>query len=200
MVGRHSISLTLAVLFSLTRLTHQYAYSCNASADCGCSSNPVSMTRIVGGESAGTSTWGWAVSLSINSTYLCGGAILSSTWIITAAHCVTSVIASQITVYAGSNIRFSGQSRVGSLLVVHPSYNSATKENDIALLQVSSAFTMTDPNVKRICMASVSSSTLAVGEWPSAGSYVSVQFAICWPSEDNHRRCSFRSRLSDGAR
>ena len=131
------------------------------------------MTRIVGGEAAETSTWGWAVSIYIAPGYLCGGSILSSTWIITAAHCVVTTNASQITVYAGSNARWSGQSRVGSVLVVHPSYNSATKENDIALIQVSSAFTMSDPNVKILCMPSVSSATLAAGEWPPAGLYVS---------------------------
>ena len=162
------------VLLVILQPSHQYTYSCNSSAACGCSSNPASLSRIVGGESAGTSTWGWAVSLAITSgsgTALCGGAILSSSWIITAAHCVYGSSASQITVYAGSNTRYSGQSRVASSVTVHPSYISSTKENDIALIRLGTSLTMTSA-VKTICIPSVSSETLAAGEWPSANLYV----------------------------
>ncbi|CAF2804034.1 unnamed protein product, partial [Rotaria sp. Silwood2] len=95
------------LLFVIIEPSYQYVYSCNSSEPCGCSSNAASVTRIVGGESAGTSTWGWAVSIFISGTSLCGGAILSSSWIITAAHCVNGIAASQVTVYAGSNTRFS---------------------------------------------------------------------------------------------
>ncbi|CAF4850517.1 unnamed protein product, partial [Rotaria sp. Silwood1] len=83
------------LLFVIIQPSYQYVYSCNSTVACGCSSNAASVTRIVGGESAGTSTWGWAVSISISGTSLCGGAILSSSWIITAAHCVNGISPSQ---------------------------------------------------------------------------------------------------------
>ncbi len=146
----------------------QYIYSCNTSALCGCSSSPASVTRIVGGETAGTSTWNWAVSLLISGTSLCGGAVLSSSWIITAAHCLGQVSASQVTVYAGSNTRFTGQSRVASSITVHPGYNSFTYVNDIALIRLSTPLTMSN-SIKSICIPSVSAATLSADEWPSAG-------------------------------
>ena len=194
----HGIVLLSVLLLGLATPTCQYVYSCNTTATCGCSNSAISMTRIVGGETAATSSWGWAVSLSIRGTYQCGGAILSSTWIITAAHCVTSATASQITVFAGSNIRFSGQSRVGSFLTVHSNYNRVTNENDIALLQLARPLNMLDPNVKFICMPAVSSDALNAGEWPPAGLYVSDVAAHSPPMEDNYCWCSFRSLLSDG--
>ena len=131
------------------------------------------MTRIVGGETAGTSTWGWAVSIYIAPGYLCGGSILSSSWIITAAHCMVMTNASQVTIYAGSNARWSGQSRSVSRLFVHPGYDAVTKQNDIALLQLATPLNTLDPNVKIICMPSISAAVLAAGEWPPAGLYVS---------------------------
>jgi trypsin len=162
------------ILLGIVRSSHQTIYSCNAAASCGCSTQPVSITRIVGGENAGTATWGWAVSISIGNTYLCGGSIISSSWVITAAHCVTGYAASQITVYAGSITRFSGtQTRVGSKLIVHASYNPNTYVNDIALLKLTTPLSMSDVHVSTICLPSVSAATLSAGEWPPVGTSVS---------------------------
>jgi secreted trypsin-like serine protease len=158
----------IVLFLVIARPSHQYTYSCNSNALCGCSSNPASVTRIVGGESAGTSTWGWAVSISISGNSLCGGSILSSTWIITAAHCLSGVPASQVIVYAGSNTRFTGQSRTAYRTFVNPNYVSSTKANDMALIQLSTPLIMSS-SVSSICIPSVSAVTLSAGEWPPAG-------------------------------
>ena len=169
--GSITTILSIVLLFVIPQSSHQYTYPCNSSAACGCSSNPASVSRIVGGESANTNTWGWAVSISISSSNLCGGAVLSSSWIITAAHCVSGALPSQVVVFAGSTTRYSDQSRVASSVLVHPGYNRETFENDIALIQLTTPLTMTS-SIKSICVPSVSSATLAAGEWPSAGLYV----------------------------
>lgn len=46
--------------------------------------------RVVGGEDALPGEWCWQVAL-INSQnqYLCGGALIGTQWVLTAAHCVT---------------------------------------------------------------------------------------------------------------
>ncbi|CAF4477483.1 unnamed protein product, partial [Rotaria magnacalcarata] len=149
-------------LFDVIRLSFQIVYSCNLKATCGCSSNPVSMNRIVGGEDASEATWGWAVSLAIN----------------TAAHCVEDHSASEFTVYAGSTFLCSGtQNRSVSLIVAHSNYDPITYSNDVALLQLSSPLMMDDSNVSPICLPSVHSSVLASSEFPTSGTTV---IAIGW--------------------
>ena len=46
--------------------------------------------RVVGGEDSAPGEWCWQVAL-INSLnqYLCGGALIGTQWVLTAAHCVT---------------------------------------------------------------------------------------------------------------
>ncbi|CAF3219931.1 unnamed protein product, partial [Rotaria sp. Silwood2] len=139
---------SIIILLYLIQPSYQVVYACNSKAVCGCSLNPVSITRIVGGENAGEASWGWAVSISINETFLCGGSILSSSWIITAAHCVENFKASQFIIYAGSTLLWSGtQTRTVSKILVHPRYNSSVYVNDISLLKFSSPLDMRDPHV-----------------------------------------------------
>ena len=169
--------LFLIVIFLIiVRPCYQVVYSCNPSTACGCSTNPVSISRIVGGETAGVATWSWAVSISINGIAQCGGSIISNSWVITAAHCVSDYVPSQITIYAGSTRpQSSTQNRVPSRIIVHPLYIAATYENDIALLQLSSPLAMNDPNIAAICIPSVNSAVLSAGEWPAAGTAVSIE-------------------------
>ncbi|CAF1271747.1 unnamed protein product, partial [Adineta steineri] len=162
------ITVWMTLLLVTIGPSYQYNYSCDSGATCGCSSSSQLVTRILGGETAGANNWGWVVSVKVETSgdrvKLCGGSILSSTWIITAAHCVSGVTASKVTIYAGSNAKYDGQSRVASTITVHPSYNSNTKADDIALIQLSTPLTMSTA-VKPICIPSVSSATLAAGEW-----------------------------------
>ena len=129
-------------------------YSCQSNLGCGCSSNTTTTVgKIVGGENAASNTWGWAVSLYINENSLCGGSIISSSWIITAAHCVYGMNASQVAVSAATNELFGlKQWRYASSVVSHPKYDNNTEENDIALIEVSPPFNMTDPGIAKICL------------------------------------------------
>lgn len=165
----------MVLLFISISSSFEVTYPCNPSDTCGCSRSPASLARIVGGETASSGTWGWIVSISIANNYLCGGSIISSSWVITAAHCVNGFRASQVTIYAGSTVKYtSTQIRVASQIIVHSSFTLSTYENDIALLQLGSPLNMSDPYVSSICLPTINSTILSTTEWPTANTTVSI--------------------------
>ncbi len=171
--------LWITILFCIVHTSTQVVYSCDIRASCGCSISSSIVNRIINGELAGTGAWGWTVSLSIQRMYICGGSIVSHSWVITAAHCVYDVKAAELIVYAGSNIRWTGtQSRKGLRIIVHPNYNTVTYENDIALIELAFPLDMTDSRIHVVCLPSVSLTSLASGEWPIINTSVSNSFSV----------------------
>ncbi|XP_045898719.1 transmembrane protease serine 3 [Micropterus dolomieu] len=53
-----------------------------------CGARPRYSPRIVGGNVSKSGQFPWQVSLHFNNEHLCGGSIITSRWIVTAAHCV----------------------------------------------------------------------------------------------------------------
>ena len=198
--NNHKLWFFIVILLTVVKSSYQIVYSCNATVSCGCSTNSATVTRIVGGENANSATWGWAVSILINGQYLCGGSIISSSWVITAAHCVNGFKASQVAIYAGS-ISFLGgtQIRVGSYVIVHPNYNAAVLLNDIALVKLASPLDMSDPYISRICLPTVNSSILSTGEWPALNTSVSYSFLSNICLNDNFSYCLLGCRCRMGS-
>ncbi|XP_066507628.1 transmembrane protease serine 2 [Hoplias malabaricus] len=115
-------------------------------------------TRIVGGDAVtSTSRWPWQVSLHAKGQHLCGGSIISSLWIISAAHCFQTLShPSQWTVYAGYLTQSEMESVSGRTvfrIISHPGFDPKTNDNDIAMMKLSSRFTM--PNVGPVCLPNV---------------------------------------------
>lgn len=48
---------------------------------------PQRLNRIVGGEDSTDAEWPWVVSIRKNGTHHCAGSLLTSRWVVTAAHC-----------------------------------------------------------------------------------------------------------------
>jgi len=99
--------------------------------------------KIVGGTEVNYNKYPWFCFLLIKSTdgkyYSCGGSLIYSEWILTAAHCVTT--ADSVIVVLNTNAIQSPLSPDAIVtnatnLFIHPNYDINTFDNDIALLKI----------------------------------------------------------------
>jgi secreted trypsin-like serine protease len=106
---------------------------------------------IVGGTTAKISDFPWQVALLYGQdpdptrSQKCGGSIISSYWVLTAAHCVVDSqtgrtnTPGEIAIVVGTDRFATGGQRLSvDKIVVNPQYNRATIVNDIALVRTSS--------------------------------------------------------------
>ncbi|XP_043961318.1 elastase-1-like [Gambusia affinis] len=103
--------------------------------------------RVIGGSDAKPNTWKWQISLQLDLynegsfSHICGGSIVHSFYIMTAAHCILSSDVSQYRVVAGeySLFEYEGSEQFTSVeeIIVHPDWNGdLANGNDIALLKL----------------------------------------------------------------
>ncbi|XP_072302851.1 transmembrane protease serine 2 [Eucyclogobius newberryi] len=145
-----------------TQLHHSHSCSSRAVAlhcvGCGLSSMAPS-SRIVGGTDAVNGAWPWQVSLQIRGQHICGGSIISSEWILSAAHCFQSYDRPSLwRVQYGdvslSKMSYSSSPKSVDKIINHEKYNPDTNDNDIALLKLSSPLTFSS-TVKPVCLPNV---------------------------------------------
>ncbi|CAF1220301.1 unnamed protein product [Rotaria sordida] len=111
---------------------------------------------IVGGTEAQRNSWPWLVRISENGDHICGGTLIDTRHVVTAAHCITIPIVTQTyRVHAGShNINQPAsdeQEIVPERIFIHEQYNKATLENDIAIIRLSRPVTISD-KINIICL------------------------------------------------
>ncbi|UJR29053.1 hypothetical protein I4U23_010268 [Adineta vaga] len=161
--------------------------SCDRTVTCGCSDKSELKSKIIGGQTVRTRIWSWVVSIRVGNRFQCAGSILTSSWILTAAHCfsfanhlgenIIEIDPSLVTIHAGSNNRLEeNQYRRAIEIFHHPQFDSSTYLNDIALIKVSSPFDMTDITIGQICLPNLSSN-----EYPLVNtSVVAVGWGRVW--------------------
>ncbi|CAF0996677.1 unnamed protein product [Didymodactylos carnosus] len=173
-----TILLLLHAVDSLKTVT-MITYTCNPDVECGCSKNSAVLSKIVGGEQAIVNSWGWAVSLRLFDSHICGGSILSKYYIITASHCVLSIPSLRYaSIHVGINtLSQTGQVRKIAQSFIHADYDSATHENDIAILRLTTPLDLSDLTVSTICLPNSTSALPQSVEYPLPGSTL---IAIGW--------------------
>lgn len=103
--------------------------------------------RVVGGECAKPGAWPWQIALFHRASkndefnFICGGSIIAERWVLTAAHCITvdpEPTADKFAVIEGTHNKDRKSGRFISIgrIAVHEGWNKATRENDIALLEL----------------------------------------------------------------
>ncbi|KAL7850288.1 hypothetical protein SRHO_G00196370 [Serrasalmus rhombeus] len=111
----------------------------------------------VGGLNAAPGSWPWQVNLQVRGAHVCSGSLINSNWVLTAAGCTSSYLASQITVYLGlQSLSTSNVNSVSRSVAQNIIYPETNYYNDIALLKLNSSVIFTD-YIKPVCLATAGS-------------------------------------------
>lgn len=121
--------------------------------------NGAEYNRIVGGSTTEKGEFPWQVSIQIVTpskvSHTCGGTIVASKWVITAAHCVAPVPKQRLRIVAGDYKLFELEGteqfrRVSSVII--DSFNLEGFIHDLALLELESSLDFDSALVAPICI------------------------------------------------
>jgi len=110
----------------------------------GCAKCGVEKTRrVIGGVETAAGVYPWIAALSYGGDLGgCSATLVSSTWAVTAAHCIfssgpTSLVLGEHDLSSANDADDTNRKEVSVTSIVHPNYNPSTTNNDIALLKLS---------------------------------------------------------------
>ncbi|XP_055605055.1 trypsin delta-like [Uranotaenia lowii] len=99
-------------------------------------------TRIIGGVQTSIEEYPHQIAILYLNSQVCGGSVISDSWIVTAAHCLDwQPLTSQITIRYGSSLRNTGGSIHATFYYhLHESYDPLDYPYDVATLRVKTPF------------------------------------------------------------
>jgi len=101
--------------------------------------------RVIGGVETVAGVYPWIAALGYNGDIGgCSGTLISSNWAITAAHCIfaggpDSLVLGEHDLSSTNDADDTNRKEVSVTTIVHPNYDEATTNNDIALLKLAEA-------------------------------------------------------------
>ena len=119
----------------------------------GCGQRPLAnMNRIYNGKEAIPGDWAWQVSLTDFGNHFCGGALINSQWVLTAAHCFLFPV-NGLTIDLGIHDRNAKESwsvsRKASKVIIHEQFDINIMRDDIALIKLDTPVNIDDRYVIR---------------------------------------------------
>uniref|UniRef100_A0A6I8R0Q9 Peptidase S1 domain-containing protein n=1 Tax=Xenopus tropicalis TaxID=8364 RepID=A0A6I8R0Q9_XENTR len=143
----------------MTFLVLIFADTTAAPLVCG---SPLLPNRIVGGSAATEGAWPWQVSLRYKGIHICGGSVIGTHWILTAAHCfLISQSPSDFEVRLGAyQLSLTSPNEITykvDRIIVNSQFDSSSHYGDIALIRPTSPITYT-PYILPVCLPSTSNS------------------------------------------
>ncbi|KAM9095241.1 serine protease 42-like [Sarcophilus harrisii] len=109
--------------------------------------------KVISGQAAPLNKWPWQVSLQIYNSHLCGGSLINTEWVLTAAHCILWNF--DYTVKLGDVFYFnlgSGTFMTVRDILIHPSYSELIiPKNDLALVRLNSSVNLSQAT-QPICL------------------------------------------------
>uniref|UniRef100_A0A3B5MG14 trypsin n=1 Tax=Xiphophorus couchianus TaxID=32473 RepID=A0A3B5MG14_9TELE len=98
---------------------------------------PLEDDKIIGGYECRKNSVPYMVSLNVG-YHFCGGSLISSSWVVSAAHCYQSRINVRLGEHNIAVSEGTEQFIDSSTVIRHPSYNSYTLDNDIMMIKLNS--------------------------------------------------------------
>ncbi|XP_004688964.1 PREDICTED: transmembrane protease serine 9 [Condylura cristata] len=132
--------------------------------ECGARPAVEKPTRIVGGSGAAHGDVPWQVSLKEGSRHFCGATVVGDRWLLSAAHCFNHTKAEQVRAHLGTaSLSGIGGSPVKMGLkrvLLHPHYNPAILDFDVAVLELAGPLVF-NKHVQPVCLP------LAIHKFPA---------------------------------